>query len=311
MPGEATRTGPPSIRRARSQTVRLGDGRHICVRTRPGDGPPIVLLHGLLDSANGWERFACATSRPCIAFDLPGFGHSDRATRPRISAYALDVGETLDKLDVKSYHLVGHSLGGAIAPALAELAPRRALSLTLLAPAGFGRIHLAEAISIPGIRNLAAAVLPLALSNPLVLTVAYTGVVTSGQAPDPEMLRRVMRSAFDAVPGARDATQAVVAAGLSKRAFYRRSLAYEGPVRAVWGENDRLVPHSHAAGLRTALPQAKIEVWPGMGHHPQRERPAELAELIESACREARTTSRRSPGSSLRQAADGRSPAAA
>jgi pimeloyl-ACP methyl ester carboxylesterase len=288
MPGDPPRTRPQSIRRARSETVRLSDGRCIHVRRRPGEGAPIVLLHGLLDSASGWDRFACSTSRPCIAFDLPGFGRSDRAARPRISAYAVDVREALDKLGVKSFHVVGHSLGGAIGAALADMAPRRVLSLTLLAPAGFGRIHLAEAISIPGVRNLAATVLPLALSNPLVLTVAYTGVVTSGQAPEREMLRRVMRSAFDAVPGARDATQAVVAAGLSKRAFHRRTLAYEGPVRAVWGEKDHLVPHSHAAGVRSALPQARVEVWPGMGHHPQQERPTELAELIESACSEAR-----------------------
>jgi len=250
------------------------------------------MLHGLLDSAQGWEAFASSTARPCIAFDLPGFGRSDRVAHPRISAYAADVREVLDALGVESFHVVGHSLGGAIAAALADQLPARVLSVTLLAPAGFGRIHLAEAISIPGIRNVAAAVLPLALANPLVLTVAYTGVVTSRQVPEPEMLRRVMASAFEAVPGARDATQAVVAAGLSKRGFHRRRLAYKGPVRAVWGENDRLVPLSHAEGVRAALPQAKVEYWPRMGHHPQRERPADLAELIERTCSEARTQRR-------------------
>jgi pimeloyl-ACP methyl ester carboxylesterase len=79
------------------------------------------------------------------------------------------------------------------------------------------------------------------------------------------------------------ATQAVVAAGISKTAFRRRGLAYDGPVVALWGDRDRLVPASHAAGVAAALPQARIEIWPGMGHHPQHERPDELVELMAGA----------------------------
>jgi pimeloyl-ACP methyl ester carboxylesterase len=59
-----------------------------------------------------------------------------------------------------------------------------------------------------------------------------------------------------------------------------RRLAFDGPVAVVWGEQDALVPRAHIRGVREALPHAQIEVWPGMGHHPQRERPRRLAELI-------------------------------
>jgi pimeloyl-ACP methyl ester carboxylesterase len=63
-------------------------------------------------------------------------------------------------------------------------------------------------------------------------------------------------------------------------------VGYGGRVIAVWGDRDRLVPVSHQDGVRTALPQARIHVWPGMGHHPIRERFDELVALIadESAC---------------------------
>jgi pimeloyl-ACP methyl ester carboxylesterase len=283
-------------RRKRVPEVRLvplpGE-RSLGARVWPGDDPPVVLLHGLLDSAVGWDRLARSLSCSCIAFDLPGFGRSDRATQASIPAFAADVIDALDELGVRECTLVGHSLGGAVATVMAEMRPDRVRSLVLLAPAGFGRIHLAEAVSIPGIRNAVAAALPLALSNPLVLTAAYTGVITAGRPPDREMLQRVMRGALNSVPGARDATKAVVAAGRSKRAFHKRGVKYSGPVDVVWGERDHLVPSSHADGVRAALPQARIAVWPGMGHHPQQERAEQLAELVKSAC--AQKTAGRAP----------------
>lgn len=246
----------------------------------PGRGAPLVFLHGLLDSAAGWAEMARALRCPSIALDLPGFGGSDLPTSPRISAYADAVTWALSELELGPVVLVGHSLGGAVAAAVAERAPARVASLVLLAPAGFGRIRLAEAVLAPGIRTLTVAALPLALANPLLLTAAYMTVVTTGQLPDPELLGRVMRHAFRAPSGARDATRAVVAAGLSARAFHCRRVGFDGPVTALWGGRDHLVPPAHAAGLRRALPQASVHVWAGMGHHPQRERPRALAELI-------------------------------
>ena len=275
------------------RTLRLGHGRRLSARLWPGRGDPLVLLHGLLDCGAGWDSLARSTHRPCVAFDLPGFGRSDLPSRPRISAYAEDVLAGLAELGVNRYALVGHSLGGAVASAIAERAPEAVSSLTLLAPAGFGRIRLAEAVTVPGLRDLTGALLPLALASSLALNVAYRTMVTNGHKPDSSTLSRTKGRAFSSLPGARDATRAVVAAGLSKRAFHRRRLGYDGPVTALWGEHDRLVPRSHASGVRRALPQARIEIWPGMGHHPQHERPEPLRQFIERACSGAREPARR------------------
>ena len=65
---------------------------------------------------------------------------------------------------------------------------------------------------------------------------------------------------------------------------HRRRLDYHGPVLALWGDRDRLVPLAHRDGVMTAFPQAQLSVWKKMGHHPQRERPSELAQFIEAAC---------------------------
>ena len=62
--------------------------------------------------------------------------------------------------------------------------------------------------------------------------------------------------------------------------------------RALWGDRDRLVPLAHRNGVMTAFPQAQVSVWKNMGHHPQRERPSELARFIEAACNRARPSAR-------------------
>src|SRR4030088_2632338 len=143
------------------QSLSLRDGRQLCVRHRDGPGgPPLVLLHGLLDSSDGWSTLCQELTGPFVAFDIPGFGYSDAPSRGVIADYARDIAEGLDILGVEHFTLVGHSLGGAIAAAVAELRPAQVQALILLAPAGFGRIYLAEAASMPGTRALIDAALP-------------------------------------------------------------------------------------------------------------------------------------------------------
>jgi pimeloyl-ACP methyl ester carboxylesterase len=120
-------------------------GRRVSVECWPGDGAPLVLLHGLLDCAVGWKQLAAVMHRPCFAVDLPGFGDSDRPTRNRISAYTEDVKAALAAVDVHDFTLVGHSFGGAVAAGLAERLRDEVAALVLIAPVGFGRIATGRA----------------------------------------------------------------------------------------------------------------------------------------------------------------------
>jgi len=274
-------------------TLKLEDGRSLCVRRWPGSGDPLVLLHGLLDSSEGWNHLA---ELPCerIAFDLPGFGHSDPPPRGSLAGYAKDIADGLEMLGVERFNLVGHSLGGGIAAALAEMMPERVGAVVLLAPVGFGRIRLAELASLPGLRALLQATLPLALSSRLAVTAAYFAMVSNGLLPEAEVVDRVTGPGGRLVAGAREGTRAAADAGRSRYAFHRRGIAYDGPVFAIWGNDDRLVPASHRAGVLAALPQAQVDVWSGMGHHPIRERFEELIATIERAA-EAATRAQRPP----------------
>jgi pimeloyl-ACP methyl ester carboxylesterase len=269
---------------ARAMAVGLPDGRRLSLEFWPGVGTPLVLLHGLLDCGVGWKHLAGVMDRPCYAVDLPGFGDSDCPTRNRISAYAQDVQAALAALDVHDFTLVGHSLGGAVATGLAERLGDDVAALVLIAPVGFGRIRLAEAIQLPVVRRLVRHGLPLALSNPVTALGVYMAVIGNGHLPDRELIVRLRKNAYRWAPGAACANEAITAAGLSERAFYRRQVDYHGPVLALWGDRDRLVPLAHHHGVMTAFPQAQVSVWEKMGHHPQRERPSELARFIQAAC---------------------------
>jgi pimeloyl-ACP methyl ester carboxylesterase len=292
-PSEATGTAPAVARSgspiASVTMLTLEDGRSLCVRRWPGSGDPLVLLHGLLDSSEGWNHLA---DLPCerIAFDLPGFGHSDAPARGSLAGYARDIAAGLERLGIERFNLVGHSLGGGVATALAEMMPERVGAVVLLAPVGFGRVPLAEAASLPGIRTLVRGAMPLAFSSRLAITAAYLAMVSNGLAPERAIVDRVADRGGKLAPGVREGTRATADAGRAKDAFHRRVVAYDGPVFAIWGDHDRLVPVSHAKGVRAALPQAHVDVWSGMGHHPIRER---FEDLIATIARAAGAAERR------------------
>ena len=238
----AVPTSPPSGRRrswrrdpdGRVELLELSDGRLLASRRWAGRGVPLVTLHGLFDCSLGWKHVAAATVRPCVAFDLPGFGASAVPVENRYRSYAQDILSGLDLLGVESFSLVGHSLGGAVAASLSELVRERARNLTLLAPAGFGRVWLAELLERSGPGRLARRCMPLALANPLSAAGIYMAVVAHGHPPERQLLTRVMRRAFSAGPGAAAANEAIVAAGSDPAGFAYRAVRYEGPVSVLW-----------------------------------------------------------------------------
>ena len=231
--------------------IALPGRRTLQARVWPGDGDPVVFLHGIFASSEAWTEVCSSLDRPCIAFDLPGFGGSDLPSAPDVSAYAEDIAAGVDALGLSRFELVGHSFGGAVAARLAELLPARVTSLVLFAPAGFGRIALAEAMTIPGIRSVAEAAVWRSLA------------------------RRQIALTAAAVEAARLATVALVAAGRR-----RATTTFTAPVTAMWGTDDRVVRPRHGRDLATAFPQADVVLVDGMGHHPLQERPDEMLQLL-------------------------------
>ncbi|MBS0274200.1 MAG: acetoin dehydrogenase dihydrolipoyllysine-residue acetyltransferase subunit [Proteobacteria bacterium] len=118
---------------AGGHTIRVG-------RIGEGDGTPIVLLHGFSGDMNNWlfNIEALVAKAPVVAIDLPGHGGSSKEVGDgSLAALAKSVDDTLTALDIGKVHLVGHSLGAAVAARFAADNPTRVASLTLIAPALF------------------------------------------------------------------------------------------------------------------------------------------------------------------------------
>ena len=103
--------------------------------------PPLVLIHGFGGSAAAWDavKFHLPESQPVIAYDLPGHRHSLQSEgRGGAGKMAKAILADLDARGLTSFHLAGHSMGGAVASLIAMRAGGKVLSLTLLAPGGMG-----------------------------------------------------------------------------------------------------------------------------------------------------------------------------
>src|SRR5690349_13614509 len=121
--------------------IEAGGRRLRVLDVGSGEGAPIVLVHGFGADLNTlmFNQPALANRRRVVALDLPGHGGSVRQVGAGdAESFAAAITDALATLDIERFHLVGHSMGGAIALVLAGEMPTRIASLTLLAPAGLG-----------------------------------------------------------------------------------------------------------------------------------------------------------------------------
>src|SRR3954467_5090957 len=120
-----------------------------------GDGPPVVLIHGMVNSSRHWEQVALrlADRYTVIAPDL--IGHGDSAT-PRgdysLGAHAAVIRDVLSAIGIQKATIVGHSLGGGVAMQFFWQFPQRTERLVLVSSGGLGHevSPLLRSVSLPG-----------------------------------------------------------------------------------------------------------------------------------------------------------------
>lgn len=239
-----------------------------------GDAVPAVLVHGFGGDRDSWMVLEplLAEERTVVALDLPGHGASGRDVGAgTVAALAAILVGTLDALGFGKAHLVGHSLGGAVALAAAAAEPGRAASLTLVAPAGVGP-------EIDG-GYLAAF---LAADRRKELKDALGRLFADPEAVDRRMVDDVLRmKRQDGVPEALAGIAAACFPDGRQAADLRPALAgLACPVTVVWGEADRILPPTQAEGLPEAVTIVRIA---GAGHMPHLEKPAEVARAVRTA----------------------------
>jgi pimeloyl-ACP methyl ester carboxylesterase len=259
---------------------------------RGGDGPALLLLHGIANSSETWERVAPALAEhfTLIAPDLLGHGHS---ATPRgdysLGAHATAVRDVLTALGIDRVTVVGHSLGGGIAMQFAYQFPERCQRMVLVSSGGLGReVHFVlRAASLPGADYL----LPALTSARLVGAGRSLGGLLKRLRISPGEDLEVLGQGFAALDnaGSRQAFLQTVRAviepsGQRVSAHNRLKLAALLPTLIVWGECDSIIPVAHGEAAHEAIPGSRFEVFPGAGHMPHDFDPKRFAALLTEFC---------------------------
>jgi pimeloyl-ACP methyl ester carboxylesterase len=232
-------------------------------------GEPLVFVHGYTGDITDW-RLQIAEFSPAyrvLVMDLRGHGRSEAPSDPSsydVPLMSTDVEEFIDRAGFARYHLVGHSMGGAIAQEIALRSPHKLLSLTLIdttskfeLPANdvafqfrAQRLHVAQSEGMA-----AAAALPLPAVPPHM---------------PPERLKetdeRLARMSLDAFVGA---ARALVAwEGTAERARL-----IQAPTLIIYGDLDAPALIEGSRRLAELIPKASVAVIAQAAHSPQWERP--------------------------------------
>jgi len=251
-----------------ARPVEVGGRRLNCLDVGAGE-EAVLLVHGFGGDLRGWGPVhdILAGALRTVAFDLPGHGGSDpELGEGTPAALAALLPELAAAFGLKRVHLVGHSLGGAVAIAAAAAHPGLIASLTLIASAGLGAEidggYIAGFLAARRRRDLKEVVERL-FADPAFVTGAMIEDILRMRRMDgvDEALRRLAARCF---PDGRQAEFGLRAA----------LLGLPQPSQAIWGADDRIIPAAHVEGL------ARATVLAGAGHMVQIERADEVARLI-------------------------------
>nr|WP_272212687.1 acetoin dehydrogenase dihydrolipoyllysine-residue acetyltransferase subunit [Marinicella sp. W31]MDC2878597.1 acetoin dehydrogenase dihydrolipoyllysine-residue acetyltransferase subunit [Marinicella sp. W31] len=238
-------------------------------RSRDGAGMPVVLIHGFGSDASSWKPLeAYLQGRPVIRIELPGHGKSPKLRIDSFTELSSAIRRAFDMLDIERAHLVGHSLGGALALSLADTRSKSIASLTLIAPGGLG-----PEVNGPALEGISKSTRAESLGPWLKVLVSDEKLITDGyvkaaMAPrkDPALRAAQARLCDTLFP---DGVQPFdLKAALDR---------IDVPARIIWGKQDAIIPWRHA--LR-APGNIALHLFDGVGHMPQFEVPSEVGKIL-------------------------------
>jgi pimeloyl-ACP methyl ester carboxylesterase len=247
---------------------------------RRGEGPPLLLMHGVGHRWQAWEPVIdrLAEERDVIAVDLPGFGAS--APLPPGTPYTLDtmvteLGRFIDELGLERPHVAGNSLGGLFALEAAERG--LASSATALSPAGFfNSREMWYAAAVLRASRLGAGIPETAMRwlarSPRRRTAMFGMIYGRPDLIDLDTLLA-------------DAAALRASAGFAPTLRAGRGITFSGglkdvPATIAWGTRDRLLRTSQAVRAQQRLPHIRFVWLPGCGHVPMADDPKLVAQVL-------------------------------
>lgn len=243
-----------------------------------GEGPPVLILHGLFGSAQNWRTVArqLAATHRVIAADLRNHGASPHAETMGYPAMAADVAALIEARAGGRAAVVGHSMGGKVA-----------MWLALTRPALIERLVVVDVAPVayrPTLQAYAAAMRAVPLRAGMRRAEADAALAPAIADPgERAFLVQNLRFDGDAVPEWRLNLAAIEAAVPTISAFPDppAGARYDGPVLIVSGERSGYVRAEHHATTLRLFPHATFVVVPGAGHWVHAEAPEPFLRAVE------------------------------
>ena len=236
-----------------------------------GTGPALVLMHGIGGNSKTWEEQyrAFAGSHRVIGWDAPGFGGSDPAPEQTADCWADEAMGLMDRLGVETAVLLGHSMGGIIAPRVASRHPGRIEKLVLSGT----RAGFIGALGFEERQREFDTLTPEERGRTRAATMAAPGASADVLARLAGIAGKVTREAF--------AGGVAVLEGTDNRAILQ---GLRMPALVLCGMQDGIAPPERGEEIASLLPNVRMTCFDGAGHAAYVEKPEEynarLAEFL-------------------------------
>ena len=240
-----------------------------------GQGPALIVLHGLLGSLSNWKSAAArwAANFPVRLLDLRNHGSSPHAAEFNYDVMVADVVEFVREQNLGRINLLGHSLGGKVAMRFAQLHPGLVAKLVVadMAPRAYPVVH-AELLAA------LLAIEPGAFHNRADVEAALARTV-----PDQRMRQFLLKNLGRDEAGAlrwQPDLAAIRAALPQLSAALPRTPRFDGPVLILRGEKSDYLRDEDMLLIREMFPRANLETIAGAGHWVHADAPARFAEVV-------------------------------
>jgi 2-hydroxy-6-oxonona-2,4-dienedioate hydrolase len=252
-----------------------------------GEGPPMVLLHGVGTSAGEWSWVLpeLARSHRVYALDLPGYDGSFEPPDYAPAFTASFIGSFLDAVGVESAVVVGNSFGGLVALHLALSEPARVSALILSDSAGLDRtVNPALAtLSFPRMGQMATA---LAKTPPGAAQRALSRALLFFARPWQIPLKWVKdQYKLAQLPNFTEATLATLRSTVGpagqREVLLDKLPRLQMPTLIVWGIEDRVIPYGQAQDALARLQKGSLELISNCGHLPHVEQPKRFVSILD------------------------------
>jgi len=249
--------------------------------TVQGEGSPLVLVHGFLDSLKTWRRNVnvLAQNHRVYAIDVLGFGSSDRVRDHiyTLKQQAAFLKEFFDSQNIKKADLVGHSMGGALALQFAYDFPDSLHKLVLVAPA----TYIYASLPRNGLRRVPRPISRGVLGIYEMMQGDRANPVRFAYG-DPAQIKDDSVQFRNQMMRRRGQHDALISMSKSKREsdVPQEMHQVNAPTLIVWGKKDRVVPMQHAQKHLEELPNARLEWIENAGHLPHEEAPDAFNTLV-------------------------------